>query len=147
VSDELLGLGKQPPVLDEARSHPGLHALDEHAILGPDLGVEREGLLDPRLVGIGGDEVVEEAVRLLGGARTIGPIEKFGRPGITLITVPGKRRWNCPRSTSPVGSYAPRGSGRGGPCCVMRPPLVSSRYASTDTSMTAENPGCAVGQW
>ena len=128
-------------------AHPGLYALDEHAILGADLRVERERLLDPRLVGVFGDEVVEEAVRLLGVAGTIGPIEKFGRPGMTLITVPGKRRWNWPRSISPVGSYAPRGSLRGGPCWVMRPAFVSRRYASTETSITAENPGCAVGQW
>ena len=31
------------------------------------------------------------------------------------MTVPGKRRWNWPRSISPFGSYAPRGSRRGGP--------------------------------
>ena len=73
-------------------------------ILGADLGVERERLLDPRLVGVLGHEVVEEAVRRLASRGTIGPMEKFGRPGMTLITVPGKRRWNWPRSTSPVGS-------------------------------------------
>ena len=28
----------------------------------------------------------------------------FGLPGITFTTVPGKRRWNWPRSISPVGS-------------------------------------------
>ncbi len=33
-----------------------------------------------------------------------GPIEKFGLPGMTLTTVPGNRRWNCPRSISPDGS-------------------------------------------
>ena len=104
VRDELLGLRKEPSVVDEPRAHARLHALDEHAILGADLCVERQRLLDPGLVGVLGDEVVEEAVRPLVSCGTIGPIEKLGRPGITLTTVPGKRRWNWPRSTSPVGS-------------------------------------------
>jgi hypothetical protein len=61
--------GRQPSVLDEALPHPRLDALDEHAVLRPDLRIEREGLLDPRLVRVCRDEVVEEAVRLLGSAR------------------------------------------------------------------------------
>ena len=66
VRDELLGLRKQPALVDQSGAHPRLHALDEDAILGADLRVERERLLDPGLVGVLGDEVVEEAVRLLG---------------------------------------------------------------------------------
>ena len=62
VRDELLGLREQPAVVDEPGSHAGLHALDEHPILRAHLGVERERLLDPRLVGVLRDEVVEEAV-------------------------------------------------------------------------------------
>ena len=58
----------RPSSISPART-PGLDALDEHAVLGADLGVERERLLDPRLVGVLGDEVVEEAVRPLGATR------------------------------------------------------------------------------
>ena len=65
VRDELLGLRQQPALVDEPRAHARLDALDEDAILGADLRVERERLLDPRLVGVLGDEVVEEAVRPL----------------------------------------------------------------------------------
>ena len=36
---------------------------------------------------------------------TTGPIERFGCPGMTLTTVPGKRRWNCPRVDLAVASY------------------------------------------
>ncbi len=63
VRDEPLRLGEEPAVLDEPASHPCLHALDEDAILRADLRVERQRLLDPRLVGVLRDEVVEEAVR------------------------------------------------------------------------------------
>ena len=45
----------------------------------------------------------------------IGPIETFGRPGMTFTTVFGNRKWNWPRSTSPKMSNEPRGSGGGGP--------------------------------
>ena len=138
---------QQPPALDEPGAHARLHALDEHAVLRADLRVERERLLDPRLVGVLGDEVVEEAVRPLGPRGTIGPIEKFGRPGMTLIDRAGEEEVELATLDLARGSYAPRGSARGGPCCVIRPPLVSRRYASGETSMTAEKPGCAVGQW
>src|SRR5687767_757349 len=56
VRDELLGLRQQPPFFDEPGPHAGLHAFDEHAILGADLRVERKRLLDPRLVGVLRDE-------------------------------------------------------------------------------------------
>ena len=48
---------------------PGLDALDEDAVLGADLRVELERLLDPRLVGVLRDEVVEEAVRPVDASR------------------------------------------------------------------------------
>ena len=112
MRDELLRLGQEPPVLDQPGANAGLHAFDERAVLGADLRVERERLRRSRprrrrrrRSSRGSDT----SARCRCG--TIGPIEKFGRPGITLTTVPGKSRWNWPRSISPVGSYAPRGSG------------------------------------
>ncbi len=61
--------GISAPSPDQARSHPDLHALDEHAILGPDLVVELEVVGDPLLVGARQEEVVEPAVGALGSER------------------------------------------------------------------------------
>ena len=59
--------GRRLTVVDEPGPHAGLHALDEHAILRADLRIERERLLDPGLVCVLCDEVVEEAVCPLRG--------------------------------------------------------------------------------
>ena len=94
MGDELLGLGHQPAFVDQPRPDALLYALHEHAVLGADLGVEGERLLYPGLVGVRVDEVVQEAVPALGRERDDRPTERFGRPGIALMTVPGKRTWN-----------------------------------------------------
>ena len=57
--------GSRATLVDHSGAHPRLDALDEDAILGADLRVERERLLDPGVVRVLGDEVVEEAVGLL----------------------------------------------------------------------------------
>ena len=74
-------------------------------------------------------------------------MDRFGRPGITLIVVFGKRKWNWPRSTSPLGSNSPDGRSRSGPNWLENQAAVSSRYASGETSTTFENPGWATWQW
>ena len=80
--------------------------------------VELEHLLDPRLVDVRPDEVVEEAGRALRRRRAAtGPIERFGCPGIMLIVRFGQRKWNWPAPIGPLGSNVPRGSSRTGPYC------------------------------
>ncbi len=66
---EPLGLREQTTSLDQTRANSLLHALDEGSVLGADLRVERERLLDPGVVGVRRDKVVEEAVRALGCQR------------------------------------------------------------------------------
>src|SRR2546421_615702 len=61
MHDQLLRFGHQPSVLDRSRRDPAVDDLDERPVLGADLGVEGDELLDPRLLGIGREEVVEEA--------------------------------------------------------------------------------------
>ena len=104
MRDQLLRLGHQHARLEAAARDPALNRLDEAPVLRADRLVEREVVGEPLLVDAGADEVVEEPVRLLRAAGTIGPIERFGRPGMTLTTVAGNRKWNCPRSTSPSAS-------------------------------------------
>ena len=117
-------------------------------ILGAHLGIEGERLLDPRLVGVLGHEVVDEAVRLLQGARddrADGEVRSSrhdvddgaGEDEVELAALDLARRVVARRAARACG----------GPCCVMRAAPISRRYASGVTSMTAENPGCAVGQW
>ena len=54
VRDELLGLRHEAtPSSRSPRPNAGLDALDEHTVLGADLGVEGQHLLDPRLAGVG----------------------------------------------------------------------------------------------
>ena len=48
---------------------PALDALDEPAVLDPDLRVERHEVVDPRRVDVRAEEVVEEAVRPAGRQR------------------------------------------------------------------------------
>jgi hypothetical protein len=62
VRDEPLRFRQQPSLADETRANALLDPLDETRVLGADLGVECEHLADPRVVGLGVDEVVEDAV-------------------------------------------------------------------------------------
>ena len=103
VRDQLLRLGHQEPRLEAAARDPALNRLDEAPVLRADRLVEREVVGEPLLVDAGADEVVEE-LDARSGRGTIGPIERFGRPGMTLTIVAGNRKWNCPRSTSPSAS-------------------------------------------
>ncbi len=64
-----------------------------------------------------------------------------------FTTVFGQRKWNWPRSISPVGSYEPFGFSRTGAYWLENVSLISSRYASGSTSITRARSGCAVGQW
>ena len=50
-------------------------------------------VLDPLLARVLSDEVVQRYVRS-GPCGITGPMDRFGRPGITLIVVFGKRKWN-----------------------------------------------------
>ena len=79
-------------MIDRTCPHSRMHPLDQRAVLGADLVVERDVVRDPRFVRIRCEEVVEVAVGPVGGQRDDGPIEKFGRPGMTLIVVFGKSR-------------------------------------------------------
>src|SRR5512140_1805946 len=63
VADQLLGAAHQVPVLQPAGGEAPLDALDEHRVLTADLVVEAHQLVDPRLVDVGPEEIVEEAVR------------------------------------------------------------------------------------
>ena len=49
VGDQLLRLGEQAAAVEQSRPHAGLNALDERPVLGSDLVVEREQILDPLL--------------------------------------------------------------------------------------------------
>src|SRR3954451_12896448 len=61
MSDELLALAQQPALAEDARPHAPLNPLREGRVLAPDLVVERHQLVDPGLVDVRGEEVVEEA--------------------------------------------------------------------------------------
>ena len=82
--------------------------LDEASVLPPDLVVEREELGDPGAVLVQGEEVVEgPAGPIQGAIGRIGPIERFGLPGKTLIPVLGQSRWNWPSGNrAAVGSFS-----------------------------------------
>src|SRR4051812_17782616 len=66
MSDQLLAPAHQPAVLEAARGDAPVDALDEHTVLLADLVVEGHQLVDPCLVDVGPEEVVEEAVRPVG---------------------------------------------------------------------------------
>jgi len=104
MHNELLRLGQQPALVEEAGANPLLRALDEDPILGADLVVEGQHLSDPGFVRVRRDKVVEEAIRALGAAGNDRAMDRFGRPGMTFTTVFGNRKWNWPRSTSPERS-------------------------------------------
>ena len=98
-----------------------LHPLDERPVLGADLGVEGERLLDPRLVGVRRDEVVEKAVRPLGCQRDDRADREVGSTGHDVDRRCRERAGGTGRARPRrSGRTTPRGSGRGGPCCVMR---------------------------
>src|SRR5690349_18280105 len=60
MRDELLALREDPPLRQQAAPNALLHAADELGVLGPDLGVECDQLVDPRLLDARPEEVVEE---------------------------------------------------------------------------------------
>src|SRR5215471_6942475 len=65
MRDEPLALGEQAPFGEQPAPDALLHSSDELRVLVPDLRVEREQLVDPRLLDAGPEEVVEEASRAL----------------------------------------------------------------------------------
>src|SRR3989442_8997769 len=69
VPDQLLASSHEVAVLDAAAGHAAVDALDELAVLAADLVVEGHQLVDPRLVHVRAEEVVEEAVRPIGRER------------------------------------------------------------------------------
>ncbi len=66
MPDQLLAPSHQIAVLERATPDAALDALDERAILDPHLVVEAQQLVDPALVDVCAEEVVEEAVRPAG---------------------------------------------------------------------------------
>src|ERR687891_2695313 len=66
AGDEALGHRKQSALLEQPARDSQLDPLDELRVLGADLGIEGEHLLDPRVVGVRSDEVVEETARAVG---------------------------------------------------------------------------------
>src|SRR2546430_11777960 len=66
---QLLALWHQSPGLEHARPDAALDALDEHRVLPADLAVELEQLVDPGLIDVRSEEIVEEARSALGPAR------------------------------------------------------------------------------
>ena len=61
-----------------------------------------------------------------GPVGTIGPIERFGWPGMMFSVRFGQRKWNCPRAIGPRGSKSPFQASRTGPYCVEKVGLCSS---------------------
>jgi hypothetical protein len=59
VADQGFGAAQRPAPIDHPRRGPALGGLDERRVLGADLGVEREQLVDPLLIGAVGKPVVE----------------------------------------------------------------------------------------
>src|SRR5512132_2412830 len=69
VRDQLLALGQEPPLREDARTDAALDALHQCRVLAPDLIVEGQELVDPGLVDAWREEVVEEAGSPLGADR------------------------------------------------------------------------------
>src|SRR5215831_13661873 len=65
MRDELLALRQQPSFREQTAPHALLDALDEFGVLVPDLRVEGDQLIDPRLLDVRAEEVVEETRRPL----------------------------------------------------------------------------------
>src|SRR5205823_14631865 len=81
MRDQRLARGHQTPVLDETRSDAALDALDKRPVLAADLVVELEQLIDPFLVDVRGEEVVEEPSRPLGATWQDRPAGQIGPAG------------------------------------------------------------------
>src|SRR5439155_15618306 len=62
---ELLALGEEAALVEDARSDASLDALHEGNVLAPDLAVEGDQLVDPALLDAGCEEVIEVARRPL----------------------------------------------------------------------------------
>src|SRR5207247_1026226 len=60
MGDQLLALREQPSFGQDPRSDAALDALDQGAVFPPDLVVERDQLVDPGLVHVRSEEVVQE---------------------------------------------------------------------------------------
>src|SRR5581483_10624722 len=69
MPDQLLAAAHQVAVLERPGGDSAVDALDEDAVLEPDLVVERHQLVDLSLVDAAAEEVVEEAVRTVGRER------------------------------------------------------------------------------
>src|SRR5438094_6476421 len=73
VSDELLALREQAALAQDSRADASLHALHEAPVLLADLVVEGHQLVDPGLIDVRREEVIEEPRRALGADREHGP--------------------------------------------------------------------------
>ena len=142
VRDQLLVVREQAALLDQAAARAGLRALDEPGVLRADLVVEREELRDPVRVGVGREEVVEEAaaaVRRDGPDRADREVRRAR--AATLTFSDGKSRWNWPCGTPPATSK----SGCAGLNWLARSPAAS--IVSRRSSITATSPGWLSRQW
>src|SRR4051795_1750410 len=81
MGKQLLALGEQAALVEQAGADTGLDRLDERAVLEPDLVVEGEQLLDLGVRDLLGEEVVEEAFRALGPQRRHGAGREVRRAG------------------------------------------------------------------
>jgi hypothetical protein len=80
VGDQLLAVAHEDAVVQRSRAHAPLHALDERQIFVSDLIVEGEEVVDPCLLDVRAEEVVEEAVGALRRQRIARP-DRAGRAG------------------------------------------------------------------
>src|SRR5689334_2973137 len=61
MRDEWLARRHESSFAEDTRPHTSVHPLDELRVLTSDLVVELEQLVDPRLVDVGSEEVIEES--------------------------------------------------------------------------------------
>src|ERR671933_66993 len=80
--DELLALVEDDAVRDRTAADSALDALDEDAVLASDLVVEGQELLDPRVVDVRREEVIEEPARALGPGRDERPDRQVRPAGV-----------------------------------------------------------------
>src|SRR5439155_22077871 len=73
VSDELLALREEAALVQDSRADASLHALHEAPVLLADLVVEGHQLVDPSLLDVRCEEVIEKPRRALGADREHGP--------------------------------------------------------------------------
>src|SRR2546421_32328 len=69
MDDKLLALREQPPFAEYAGAHSALDAFDERPVLQADLVVEGDELVDPGLIDVRCEEVVQKAPGSLGPER------------------------------------------------------------------------------